>query len=177
MNWVNKCKLPTIEAIKYDNQPCLTPNSLWNALHSSFNTAFHWQINIEVLDEIIDKSPFFWAPFSREEFKNAISNYNNLSTPRPDKLLWSHLKSILKHDECLTNIVNIANTCINLGHWPAHFKRLSTIVIPKPNKQLYDLPKSFKPIVLLNTLGKLIGQVIGKRLQFQVMANNFIHMS
>jgi len=28
MNWVNKCKLPTIEAIKHDNQPCLLLNSL-----------------------------------------------------------------------------------------------------------------------------------------------------
>ena len=41
MNWVKKCQLPTIEAIKYDNQPCLTLGSLWNALHSSFNTALH----------------------------------------------------------------------------------------------------------------------------------------
>jgi len=27
-NWINKCKLPTTEAIKYDGQPCLTPDSL-----------------------------------------------------------------------------------------------------------------------------------------------------
>jgi len=106
-----------------------------------------------------------------------ISNYNNLSTPGPDKLLWSYLKSILKHDEYLINIINIANACINLGHWPAHFKRLSTIVIPKLNKQSYDLPKSFRPIILLNMLGKLIKKVIGERLQFQVAANDFIHLS
>ena len=37
--------------------------------------------------------------------------------------------------------------------------------------------KSFKPIVLLNTLGKLIEKVIGERLQFQVISNNFIHQS
>jgi len=41
MSWVNKCKLPAIEAIKYENQLCLTINSLWNALHSTFNTALH----------------------------------------------------------------------------------------------------------------------------------------
>ena len=177
MNWVKKCTLLTIKAIKYDNQPCLTLDSLWNALHSSFNTTLHQQIDIEILDKIINKSLSFWASFSKEEFKNVISNYNNLSTSRPDKLLWSHLKSILKYDECLINIVNIMNACINLGYWLAHFKRLSTIVIPKPNKQSYDLPKSFRPIVLLSTLGKLIEKVIGKRLQFQVVANDFIHLS
>ena len=51
------------------------------------------------------------------------------------------------------------------------------IVIPKPNKTLYDLPKFFKPIVLLNTLGKLIEKVISDRLQFHVISNNFIHQS
>jgi len=77
------------------------------------------------------------------------------------------------------NIINITNTCINLGHWLAYFKRSSTVVIPKPNKQSYNLLKSFKLIVLvlLNMLGKLIKKVISKRLQFQVVANDFIHLS
>jgi len=51
------------------------------------------------------------------------------------------------------------------------------VIIPKPNKLLYDLPKSFYPIILLNTLGKLIEKVIGERLQFHVINNNFIHSS
>ena len=41
MNWVNKWKLPAVKAIKYDYQPYLSLDSLWNALHSSFNMAFH----------------------------------------------------------------------------------------------------------------------------------------
>ena len=51
------------------------------------------------------------------------------------------------------------------------------IIILKPNKSLYNLPKLFRPIVLLNTLGKLIEKVIGERIQFHVVANNFIHLS
>ena len=116
-------------------------------------------------------------PFSKKEFRSAIANCNNSSTPGPDKLSWSHLKTILKHNKCLTNIINIANTCTDLSYWPSHFKRPATVVISKPNKQWYDSSKSFRPIVLLNTLGKLIEKVIGKRLQFQVASNNFIHPS
>jgi len=37
--------------------------------------------------------------------------------------------------------------------------------------------KSFRPIVLLNMLGKLIKKVIGDRLQFHVILNNFIYQS
>jgi len=42
---------------------------------------------------------------------------------------------------------------------------------------MYDSPKSFRPIVLLNTLGKLIKKVIGERLQFTMAANDFIYLS
>jgi len=41
----------------------------------------------------------------------------------------------------------------------------------------YDQLKAFRPIVLLNTLGKLIEKVIAERLQFTVISNNFIHPS
>ena len=39
------------------------------------------------------------------------------------------------------------------------------------------MPKSFRPIVLLNTLGKLIEKVISDMLQFHVVFNNFIYQS
>jgi len=49
------------------------------------------------------------------------------------------------------------------------------IIIPKPNKSSYDHAKMFRPIVLLNTLGKLIEKIIAERIQFTVLKNNFIH--
>ena len=91
--------------------------------------------------------------------------------------MWSHLKLILQNNECLINIIRIANSCIDLGYWPSHFKKSTTVVIPKPNKTSYNNPKSFRPIVLLNTVGKLIEKVIGNRLQFHVALNSFIHPS
>jgi len=75
-----------MEAIKYDNQPCLTLNSLWNALHFSFNTALHQQVDSKILDEIGNKQATACALFSKEEFKIAISSCNNSSTPGLDKL-------------------------------------------------------------------------------------------
>ncbi len=81
MNWVNKYKLPVMEAIKYNNNPCLSLNSLWTVLHSSFNTALHRQVDINILDEIRNKQVATWALFSKEEFKIAINSCNNLFTP------------------------------------------------------------------------------------------------
>ena len=162
MNWVKKRKLPAIEAIKYNDQPCLTPESLWNALHNTFNTALHHQVNVEILNEIDQKPSQNWGSFSSFEFLSAISRCADSSLPGPDRLTWCHWKNIIKNDTCLLNIINIANACINLGHWPNHFKISTTIIIPKPNKPSYDNPKAFQPIVLLNTLGKLIKKVIAE---------------
>ena len=115
--------------------------------------------------------------FSKEEFRLALVNCNNSSAPSSDKLSWSHLKIILKDDDCLNFIVNIANACIEVGYLPSHFKRSTMVIIPKPNKKMYNSPKAFRPIVLLNTIGKLIEKVIGEHLQFNVASNEFIHPS
>jgi len=142
-----------------------------------FNTTLNCQVDLNILNNIKHKPSSQWFPFSKEEFKQAISNCNDSSVPRLDKLTWNHLKSIVNQDNCLINIINIANLCFELGHWPNYFKYSSTIIIPKPNKTSYDQPKAFRPIVLLNTLGKLIKKVIAERLQFTVASNDFIHPS
>ena len=77
----------------------------------------------------------------------------------------------------MKRIINIADVCFELDHWPSHFKTSISIVIPKPNKKLYNSPKSFRPIVLLNILEKLIEKVIGDQLQFHIISNNFIYSS
>jgi len=177
MNWIKKRKLPATEAIKYNGIPCLSPDSLWNTLHNSFNTALHRQVDVSILNEVERKPCQIWNPFSRYEFKTTIHKCIDSSAPGPDKMSWRHWKLIIKNDDCLSKIINIANACINLGHWPKYFKISTTVVIPKPNKTLYDNPKAFRPIILLNTLGKLVEKVIAERLQFIVASNNFIHPS
>jgi len=176
-SWINKQKLSATEAIKHEGQPCLMLENLWNALYSTFNTVLHRQVNMDVFNELSPKPITAWAPFSKEEFRQALNKYNNLSAPDPDKLTWRHLKIVLNLDSWMSYIVNIANACINLGHWPNHFKQSSMVIIHKPNKTAYDSPKSFRPIVLLNTIRKLIEKVIAECLQFHIAKNDFIHPS
>jgi len=86
MNWVNKRKLPAIEMIKYNNWPCLELNDLWQALHSSFNTAQFREIDESILDKLDLLLAVAWLKFLEEEFIYAIANYNNSSALGPDKL-------------------------------------------------------------------------------------------
>ena len=88
MNWVKKRKLPVTEAIKYNGIPYLSPNSLWNALHNSFNTALHCQVNISILDDIDRKPQQVWNLFSKFEFLSAIHKCIDSSALGPDKMSW-----------------------------------------------------------------------------------------
>ena len=76
-------------------------------------------------------------------FFNTIESCNNLSTLGLDKLSWRHLKEIVKNKKYTNRLINIANTCIDLGYWPSHFKTSSIVIIPKSNKASYDLLKLF----------------------------------
>ena len=59
--------------------------------------------------------------------------------------------------------------------WPLHLKVANLCIIPKPKKDCYDVPKAFRPIALLNTIGKLMTKVLAKRLQFDGIAHGLFH--
>ena len=86
MNWVKKHRLPAIKVIKYNEQPYLELDNLWQALHILFNLVQNCQINMDLLGKFLNKPVTQWTSFSVEEFKSSISKCNNTSTPRPNKL-------------------------------------------------------------------------------------------
>jgi len=174
MNWVWKKSMPAIETISYENHPCNTLMDLWHALHNFYNSAENRLVNVRFLNEILQANTIEWPTFSKQEFRDAIAKCSSLSSPGPDHISWRYLKSLLLNNLCLEKIRNIADACFMLEYWLSHFKSTSTVVIPKPNKDSYSTPKSFCPIVLLNTTDKLIKKVISNRLQFQMTANSFL---
>jgi len=176
MNWVKKHKLLAVKAVQFNGWPYIKLENLWSALHSSFNSAQSHEVDLQLLDDIPDKVTESWTLFSREELINAIEKCNNLSASGPDKLTWSHIRRIIQSKECIAKFIDIANTCIDLGCWPSHFKMSMTVIILKPNKAVYNSPKSFHPIILLNMIGKLFEKMIGEHLQFLMISNNFIHL-
>ena len=91
-----------------------------------------------------------------------LKAYSNVSAPGPNHMTWWYLKHILSNNTCAVGILFLANACLSLYHWPGHFKELISVIIPKPGKLAYDISKIFRPIVLLNTLGKLIKKMIAR---------------
>jgi len=88
----SKYKLLAIKAIQFNSSLYIELDNLWQALHLSFNSPHNHHVNIKILDEISLKPVLEWKPFSKEEFKNAISKCNDFSTPGPNKISWKILK-------------------------------------------------------------------------------------
>ena len=165
MNQLRKYKLLAIEAIQFNECSYIKLDNLWQALYQTFNLAQNHKVNVQLLNRIPLKPQFKWLLFSRAEFIDPIKNCSSSSTPSSNCISQYYLKALVTNNKCITNFINIANVCINLGFQPLHFKNLILIIIPKPNKPAYDSLKIFCLIVLLNILRKLIEKVISKRIQ------------
>src|SRR6185369_2918659 len=167
INWVKPRRLPAVEAISYQGTPCSSSEQLWTALDSTFHAASNREADPSILDEAVSLTTREWTPFSMTELRTAIKGTSSSSSPGPDHVGWGDIKAATSDPEAAAALLKVANACIDAGHWPSHFKDSVSVVIPKPGKPSYDTPKSFRPIVLLNTVGKLVEKMLAARLQFE----------
>jgi len=174
MEWVKGRKLPPCKAIQYNGQPCHTMPELWDALHNTYNSAADRPCDLSVLDKLPDLPAREWAPFSVLELMEALAACSSLSSPGPDHVTWVHLKKIVAEPQCLNLFIKLANACLTVGRWPKHFKESVSVIIPKPGKPSYSAPKAFRPIALLNTLGKLIEKMLSNRIQHDMIAYDIV---
>ncbi|CAA7269045.1 unnamed protein product [Cyclocybe aegerita] len=175
MEWVKQRKLPPCEAIRNGEQPCHDMDDLWDALHGTYNSASGREYDASVLDELPDEPVREWADFSEHELLSALKGCSNSSAPGPDHVTWVHLKELLKDKHVLALFIVLANACLRVGHWPHIFKESLSVIVPKPNKPSYSIPKAFRPIVLLITFSKLIKKMIANRIQFDAVKHDIFH--
>jgi hypothetical protein len=73
------------------------------------------------------------------------------------KQLWKYIGKM---------ITNIFTASIELSYYPNQWKRARIVIIRKDGKPDYSDPEVYRPISLLNTLGKLLEAVMAKRLSY-----------
>ncbi|KAF8622379.1 hypothetical protein AX15_007063 [Amanita polypyramis BW_CC] len=62
------------------------------------------------------------------------------------------------------------------GDWPKEFKIANMVVIPKPKQEDYLKPKNFRPIALLDCVGKLLSKVLAVHLQDEALKYDLLHL-
>jgi hypothetical protein len=82
---------------------------------------------------------------------------------------------ILEHlpQSAVKFIATIFNKSLALNYFPTQWKVAKLLMLPKPGKDLSS-PLNYRPISLLNSLGKLFEKIILKRLNYQLREQNVI---
>ncbi|GJE98412.1 hypothetical protein PsYK624_146420 [Phanerochaete sordida] len=143
-----------------------TPDQVRHTLQTQY-TSHTGRGDPSILDDIAPIPTRSFPPFSAAEFHENLRKTNNSSCPGPDHLNWQWLKRLTReHPDVAPRLVILFNACIVQGIAPTFFKRSCTVVVPKPNKADYTKAKSYRPIVLLNCIGKLLEKMIAARMQF-----------
>ena len=73
---------------------------------------------------------------------------------------WTLIKWVWEADP--KRLTHLLEACLKAGHHPRLWKEAVVCVIPKPNRADYTLAKNFRPISLLECLGKLLEKVVAK---------------
>ncbi|KAJ3552122.1 hypothetical protein NPX13_g11188 [Xylaria arbuscula] len=103
-------------------------------------------------------------PITTNEVEHAVQATLPLKAPGPDGIPNLILKRALPHIKF--HLTRIFNCSLTLGHCPEHFRRSTTVVLRKPGKDNYTVPKAYRPIALLNTIGKVMDAIIAKRISY-----------
>jgi ribonuclease HI len=105
-----------------------------------------------------------WPPITELEIQRALKATKGSTAPGEDglpALVWKHLWQALKQ-----LITRIFTASVKLGHHPRRWRGAKIVVLRKPGKPDYSIPGAYRPISLLNTLGKILETVIARRLSY-----------
>jgi hypothetical protein len=94
--------------------------------------------------------------------ERAIYRLKPDKAPGPDELPNRPIKSAFEVLD--KEFTRLAIACLTLGYHPTHFREAITVLLRKPGKPNYSDPAAYRPVALLNTLGKILEAVIVQRL-------------
>jgi len=114
-----------------------------------------------------------YTPLTSEEISCALSKSSNTSAPGPDHIPYSLWKSVHRIKPSL--LPSLQDPLLAHGFHPPSLKKALGIVLDKPGKPSYNSPSSFRVIVLLRTLSKILERVVASRLSAQAMICSLIH--
>lgn len=69
------------------------------------------------------------------------------------------------------------NSSTTAGYFPKHFGESITILLRKPNKLDYSIPKMYRQIALFNTMGKIMQLIIAICLNFSMESHKLLTRS
>ena len=99
-------------------------------------------------------------PIDEDMVDTLLKKAASKSAPGQSGHTWTILKWAWAADA--RRLLDLLTACLKAGHHPRQWKEAVVCVIPKPKRADYTLAKNFRPISLLECLGKLLEKVVAK---------------
>ena len=112
------------------------------------------------------------APITESEISDALRPTSNKSAPGPSGHNYKLVKWAFSSSPSCFRV--LFEACLSLGYHPRAWKTATIAVVPKPGKEDYSLPKCYRPVALLECIGKLLEKVVAKRLTHDITALRLI---
>lgn len=106
---------------------------------------------------------------SNDEIRKAALQMKKDKAPGPDEIPNRVIHLIVR--ERVNIVQTLYQACLTYGIHPESFRTAITVMLKKPKKPDYSNPGAYRPIALLNTLGKVLESVITNRLK--ILAEKF----
>jgi len=124
---------------------------------------------IQVNEELLPDESIQWPRISEGEIKHAINSSAPRKAPGPDGMSFAIVQRAYKSVPEIFNLVY--PNLIESGYHPKIWREGTGIILKKPDKPNYSIPKAYRIITLLNCLDKVAEKTIAVRLSYKAEIN------
>jgi len=112
-------------------------------------------------------------PLTPDEIASALAKCSTTSAPGPDGIPYSTWKQVNKINPSI--LLHILAPRVLLGYHPASLKSSNGVVLDIPGKPSYKSPSSFRIIVLIRTISKILERIIAASLLAAARIRGLLH--
>lgn len=99
-------------------------------------------------------------PITKDQVRRHISRLSPFKAPGPDGIPNIVLQKAVDH--IIEYLVHIYRAILTLEVYYNGWREFTTVVLRKPGKSNYEIPKAYRPIALLNTMAKVLTAIVAE---------------
>ena len=112
-----------------------------------------------------------WTNITSNQLLAAINKLSPLKAPGPDGVA----NAVLQKCHALADyLLPLFNAAVNLHTYYDPWRESTTVILRKPGKPDYSIPKAYRPIALLNTTAKLLSAIVADRASYILETHNLL---
>ena len=116
-----------------------------------------------------------WPDLQAVEVERAINSSNPKKAPGDDSIGFKIIQQAFKANP--TPFILLYQACFKTGYHPTPWRESIGIILPKPNKVDYSIPKVYRIINLLKCIGKVLEKIYTTRLGYLANTTTLLHNS